>query len=639
MQGAAKFTSTCTIVTFILSFCLGCATPSPPADQWTTVETAGQQAAAVPSKLPSRDSATAAPGETATNRLLDINISEQPNEIVITLFGTGPLKNYQMQRLGENQFVLDLGDVQRTPPQPPVPTASDKVRLIYRDSASSRGIQIVGTLNRPFERYFLSPTDSNGLMLRLTLVDKSSPRAVPVTRSVSPSPSSSMSVGPEARPVVAPGRVTGPAPVRGSSVGSGQETGLNKSFVGKPISLDLLDADVKNVLRLIADITGTNMVIDPGVAGQVTLKVEQVPWDQVLDLILSMNDLAVDKVGNVIRIATRAKLQQEWKQQEETLKARQQLMEASKDFGEITTEYLAVNYAKPADIAAKISEIKSEKGKISIDDRTSLVIYTDYQSRLQNAKTLISRLDKPTPQVMIEARIVQLNKNMERDLGIEWNFFLASTSGSGSHLFTQDFQVNHPATSPDSFGFSFGQLTGQTIWNVDLILTALETRGEGKIVSAPRVLTMDNVKALIKQGKQVPYLVLSDQNVASTELVDAVLELEVTPHITPDERVRLEIKAKKDQVDLSAPIGIQSQPPIDTKEIQTELLVDDGAVIVIGGIIENSEDRSEEGVPGLNRVPLLGWLFRSNFHKITKTELLIFISPKIVGYNVPPVQG
>jgi len=183
-------------------------------------------------------------------------------------------------------------------------------------------------------------------------------------------------------------------------------------------------------------------------------------------------------------------------------------------------------------------------------------------------------------------------------------------------------------------------LTGQTIWNVDLILSALETRGEGKIVSAPRVLTLDNVQALIKQGQQVPYLVLSDQNVASTQLVDAVLELQVTPHITPDDRVRMEIKAKKDQVDLTGPqVGIQSQPPINTREVQTELLVDDGAVIVIGGIIENTDERSEDGVPGISRVPLLGWLFRRNFHKVEKTELLIFICPKIVGYNIPPVQG
>ena len=631
MQGTIKYRYTCAMASFVVFCCLGCAT-SPSADKQPTVETAKQQRTMLPERSPES-------GVPARNRLLNVNISEQANEIVVTLFSTDPLKNYQMQRVGENQFVLDLGDLQNTLPQPPIPATSDKIRLAYRDSASSKGVQVVGTLKTPFERYFLSPIDNNGLMLRLTLARQATGPSVP-DELTAPRPSPSSTVGGRASSRSRLGRVSAPLSSLGSPPKSEHGVDLKKDFAGKPISLDLLDADVKNVLRLIADITGTNMVIDPGVSGQVTLKVEQVPWDQVLDLILSMNDLAEDKVGNVIRIATRAKLQQEWKQQEESLRARQQLMEAAKDFGEITTEYLAVNYAKPADIAAKINEIKSEKGRVSIDDRTSLVIYTDYQSRLANAKTLISRLDKPTPQVMIEARIVQLNKTATTDLGIQWNFFLSSTSGSGSHLFTQDFQVNHPASSPDLFGFSFGQLTGQTIWNVDLILSALETRGEGKIVSAPRVLTLDNVQALIKQGQQVPYLVLSDQNVASTQLVDAVLELQVTPHITPDDRVRMEIKAKKDQVDLTGPqVGIQSQPPINTREVQTELLVDDGAVIVIGGIIENTDERSEDGVPGLNRVPLLGWLFRRNFHKVEKTELLIFICPKIVGYNIPSVQG
>jgi type IV pilus assembly protein PilQ len=394
-----------------------------------------------------------------------------------------------------------------------------------------------------------------------------------------------------------------------------------------------LAADIKNVLRLIADITGTNMVIEPDVSGQVTVKVEQVPWDQVLDLILSMNDLGKDEVGNVIRIATRAKLRQEWKEQEEAIKAKQQLMEAVKDFGEITTEYLAINYAKPADIASKINEIKSGKGKISIDDRTSLVIYTDFQSRIEDAKTLIGRLDKPTPQVMIEARIVQLNRRASRDLGISWNFFLQHTSDDGSHRFSQDFLVNHPVTG-DLFGFAFGQLTGQTIWNVDLVLSAIESSGEGRIVSAPRVLTMDNVQALIKQGTQIPYLVLSNDNVASTELQDAALELQVTPHITPDNRVRLEIMARKDQPDFANPVGVQAQVPIIKREIQTELLVDNGAVIVIGGIIEDSEERSTEGTPGLSSVPILGRLFKKEQVKIEKTELLIFISPKIVGTNI-----
>lgn len=552
---------------------------------------------------------------------------------MVSIVGNGPFVNTQFQRAGDREFYLDLADIDKDSPRPPLPAASEKIRLGYRDIPSAKGIQLFGTLRSPLDRYFLS-NFNNGLSLRLNLVEQSPPpQAIP-----SSTDRSSHAFSKAQRKLKADAdrnSLAATTPPPRSLPQAEQGLSLKKTFSGKPISLDLLDADVKNVLRLLADITGTNMVIEPDVAGKVTLKVEQVPWDQVLDLILSMNNLGKDQIGSVIRIATRNKLRLEWKEQEEALKARQQLLEATKDFGDMTTEYLAVNYAKPADIAAKINEIKSDKGKISVDERTSLIIYTDYHSRMQNAKTLIGRLDKPTPQVMIEARIAQISKNASREFGVTWNFNLVHTTGSGSHQFTQDFAVNEPVSETNTFGFSLAQLTGQTLWNVDLTLSAIETSGEGRIISAPRVMTLDNVKAMIKQGTQVPYLVLSDQNVSSTELVDAVLELEVTPHITPDNKVRLEIKAKKDSPDFSNPVGVQSQPPIDTREVRTELLVDDGSVIVIGGIIENSKERSEEGVPGLSSVPLLGWLFRKNTVKIDKTELLIFICPKIVGLNAP----
>lgn len=622
MQGALKYIRVYLLVGLVVSSFLGCATSRPVEKPTRTAA----QAPVQPAESPPEKAGTAL--QLKADRILNIRVSEQAGELFVTILGTGPFKDYQFQRTGENQFVLNLADVAKDSPRPPLPTTSGKIKLAYRDAPSSKGLHVSGTLKEPLDRYYLSTID-NGLVLRLSMSGQPKTAESPPSAVKKPLPIPAAQGKPKVPMLAAiqPHKPAGPA--------SKLELGatLTKTYTGKAISLDLLDADIKNVLRLIADITGSNMIIEPDVAGQVTLKVEQVPWDQVLDLILSMNNLGKEQVGNVIRIATRSKLKQEWKEQEEALRAQQKLLEAAKDFGEITTEYLAVNYAKPTEIAAKINEIKSEKGKISIDERTSLIIYTDYQSRLQNAKTLIARLDKPTPQVMIEARIVQLNRNASRDLGITWNFFLQHTSDDGS-FFSQDFFVDHPG-SGDLFGFAFGQLTGQTIWNVDLVLSALENSGEGRIVSAPRVLTLDNVQALIKQGTQVPYLVLSDQNVASTSLVDAVLELQVTPHITPDERVRLEIRAKKDQPDFANPIGIQGQIPINTREIQTELLVDNGAVIVIGGIIENTDERSEEGTPGLSNVPILGRLFKRNTVKTDKTELLIFISPKIVGFTAP----
>jgi len=624
MQGTVKCILRCLLLALALSGFSGCAT-SHPVDK--PVGTVAQARATGAESLPGRSEPAL---QLHANRLSTIRTSEQGNEIFVTILGSGPFKDYQFQRTGENAFVLNLADIAKDSPRPPLTATSDRIRLAYREVPSAQGLQVIGTLKNAFDRYYLSSIDS-GLVVRLNLLSEESKAPAPPPAAVRKTSSIREAPGRPKIPL-SPAMET---PRRPEPPGR-LEMGLNlsKTYTGKAISLDLLDADVKNVLRLIAEITGTNMVIEPDVTGQVTLKVEQVPWDQVLDLILSMNNLGKEEVGNVIRIATRTKLRQEWKEQEEALKAQQQFLEAAKDFGDITTEYLAVNYAKPAEIAAKINEIKSQKGKLSIDERTSLIIYTDYQSRLQNAKNLITRLDKPTPQVMIEARIVQLGRNASRDLGITWNFFLQHVSNDGS-FFESDFLVDHPGSSRDLFGFSFGQLTGQTIWNVDLVLTALESSGEGRIVSAPRVLTLDNVQAIIKQGDQIPYLVLSDQNVASTQLVDAVLELQVTPHITPDERVRMEIRAKKDQPDFSNPVGIQGQVPITTREIQTELLVDNGAVIVIGGIIENTDERSEEGTPGLSSVPILGRLFKKTSVRSEKTELLIFISPRIVGFFTP----
>ena len=204
--------------------------------------------------------------------------------------------------------------------------------------------------------------------------------------------------------------------------GIGTPSAARKQYTGKAVSLDLMDADLRNVLRLLSDLTGTNIVIEPDVTGKVTLKVEQVPWDQVLDMVLSMNDLGKEQVGNVIRIARQVKLRQEWLQQAEAIKAKQSLAESTRDLGELSTVYFSVNFGKPSEIAAKISDGKSERGKVSVDDRTSLIIYTDYPTRIANARQLLTRLDRPTSQVLIEARIVTLNSDTQRQLGMNLSF-------------------------------------------------------------------------------------------------------------------------------------------------------------------------------------------------------------------------
>ena len=346
-----------------------------------------------------------------------------------------------------------------------------------------------------------------------------------------------------------------------------------------------------------------------------------------------MNDLGKEEVGNVIRIARRAKLKQEWGQQVEQIRAKQELLEVSQDIGTVATAYLTVNYAQPVEIASKISEIKSDKGKISVDERSSLVIYTDFPNRIDAARGLLSRLDRATPQVMIEARIVTATREATKSLGTDWSvrfqkqniITLDDTPLAG----TRTFEINRP-TDP-FFGFSIASLWGDTLASIDFKLSALETASQVNIVAAPKVLTINNVKAVISQGTQIPYLVRSDYGSSSTQFKDATVELQVTPHITPDKKVRLEINAKQDEPGAKEyTVGDSSVPGIDTRKITTELLVDDGQVIVIGGVMRSREDESNRGTPGLNKVPILGWLFKTQTTTSQQSELLIFISPQIV---------
>jgi type IV pilus assembly protein PilQ len=436
--------------------------------------------------------------------------------------------------------------------------------------------------------------------------------------------------GPPANPVAAQ------AAERGQLLeGIGTAGAARKQYSGKTISLDLMDADLRNVLRLISDLTSTNIVIEPDVTGKVTLKVEQVPWDQVLDMILSMNDLGKEQVGNVIRIAKMAKLRQEYLQQAEAIKARQSLAETTRDLGELSTVYFPVSFGKPAEIAAKITDSKSERGKVAVDERTSLIIYTDYPARITSARHLLTRLDRPTPQVLIEARIITLKSETFRQLGVNLSFSThnPATTGSGT-----DFFLNPPIPGISQLSFNTFQLVAKTLLHVDLEIQALQTVSLARIVAAPRVLTLDNVKAVVSQGIQVPYLQVGDTaaNVTATAFKDATLELQVTPHITPDRKVRMLINAKQDTVSASTfSVGTANEPGIDTRRVQTELLVDDGNVIVIGGVIDNEFTGQKGSTPGLADIPILGRLFKSETTDDKRNELLIFISPKIIEVSKP----
>ncbi len=407
---------------------------------------------------------------------------------------------------------------------------------------------------------------------------------------------------------------------------------MPKAFTGQKISLDLQEVDIRNVLRLLADVTGKNLVVEPGVSGKVTLKVDNVPWDQVLELILKINELDQVMEGNVIRIATAAKIKAELQRKREEVEAQKELMAAARDLGEIATEYLQVNYADVGDISAQIDNVKSEKGTVSVDNRTNLIIYSDFPKRIETAKEILARLDKATKQVMVESRIVSATTNFSRNLGVSWNagYTANSLAGrlGGSPAF--DMAVAAPTAAVGTFGLAFTRALGvNNILDLDMQLDALENAGEGRVISSPRIFTLDHVQAMIQQGDQIPYPQRTEEGTISTAFAPATLSLTVTPHITPDGKVRLEVLAKRDQADFSR--TVQDVPAIRTQEAQTELLVNDGDTIVIGGIVIQDTEWSEDRVPFLWRIPILGWLFKNRQINDEKSELLIFLSPSIIA--------
>ncbi len=415
-------------------------------------------------------------------------------------------------------------------------------------------------------------------------------------------------------------RIPGPGSMEAEHT---QSPSGKKIYTGRRVTLEFADADIRKIFQLIAEVSNLNFLLGDDVTGTISIKLVNVPWDQALDVILETKGLGMKREGNIVVIRPLGKIQ--------TLADEQQAEKRALEKGmELKTKVFDINYAAVPDIATQFNAVKSERGLIAPDARTNRVIVTDIEPAIEKMTALLKALDIPERQVMIEARIVEATSTFTRDLGIQWGIHTRDgtdvDAGWGGIL---------TGTAPTDVGSTFGPGAaasisfGKLIANgtLDLKLSAAASTGQVKIISTPKVVTLNNKAAKIAQGQSIPYQTVSAEG-TKTEFVEAALTLEVTPHITADGSVSMKIKASNNSAG-AAPAG--TPPPINKKEATTELLVKNGETTVIGGIYVDNDSESEDGVPFLKDVPLLGWLFKSNNKFKSKSELLIFITPKIVS--------
>jgi len=410
-------------------------------------------------------------------------------------------------------------------------------------------------------------------------------------------------------------------------------------YKGARMTLEFADADIRNILKLIGEVSKRNIVWGPEVKGTVSMRLKNVPWDQALDVVLDINNLGKREDGNIIRIMTKetikaleqeeeAKLKAE-RERIKDLKAAQKAAEAEEP---LETAYITVNYQDVTAIKTLIEEnVKGPRGRLSVDTATKTIIITDTASNVKEAKALKDRQDIQIKQVMIEARIVEATTNFGRDIGVEWTGSYQTSrhpwGGSGPRTYTYDFATNFTMPTATTAGIAFSNTAATKVLNAQIALA--ETENKAKTLSAPKIITRDTKKATIKQGTKIVIPSGTDQAGNKTyEQVDATLKLEVTPKITPNNMVILDIDVSDDYPDYSQAIG--ENVPIRTKNANTQMMVASGDTVIIGGIYKENTSNITEGVPWLRKIPIFGWLFKREEQKKDKSELLIFLTPTVL---------
>ncbi|MSQ68013.1 MAG: type IV pilus secretin PilQ [Gammaproteobacteria bacterium] len=417
-------------------------------------------------------------------------------------------------------------------------------------------------------------------------------------------------------------------------------------YTGERLSLNFQDIEVRAVLQLIADFTGFNLIASDTVSGNVTLRLKNTPWDQAMDLILKTKGLAKRQTGNVIMVAP-----------QEEIAAREKLeLESEKQLQELAplrTEFVQVNYAKAGDIAdlmkAKENNLLSERGNVTVDQRTNTLIVQDISENLSEIRKILTALDIPVRQVLIESRIVIATEDFSRDLGVRFGYskklnqdrvndigggqpgdveYPGGVTTFGTPAGAENYIVDLPVATPaGAFRYSIGKVGSYLL---QLELSALQSEGRGEVIASPQVITANQKEAIIESGTEIPYQEASSSGATTVSFKKAVLSLKVTPQITPDDRVILDLRVNDDSVGKT----VANVPSIDTKQVQTQVLVDNGETVVLGGIFVSEKRSGSTRVPFFGDIPYLGHLFRSSSTKDSKQELLIFVTPKILKDNL-----
>ena len=599
--------------------------------------------------------------------LLHISAARRGSATAVTLYGSGRLTASRVDTPadGTPRLVLDLANATSAVPRTTAVGEGpvDKVRIGLSSSAPLM-TQVVMDLTRRVPYRLETSPDGHELTV---LFDPPSPvgdAALASAEQAPPSPSvegAPVSTGqaPQAPlmlqaaaapqtppPAAATGVAQAPAPATQAAPAAQAPAPISQSagtapqkFTGFPISLDFQGADLRAVLRTFAEISGLNIVIDPSIQGTVDVALRDVPWDQALDIILRANRLGYSVDGTIVRIAPLNVLADEEAQ-------RQKLAEAQALAGQLQTLTRTLSYARAEQVQPLITTtVLSRRGSITTDPRTNTLIISDLPERLSQAGELITTLDRPEPQVEIEARIVQTSRDFAQRLGVQWGFTGRAVPELGNTLplafpnqATVDGRtggVQGPDNAPrgvnlgvtaatSAIGLALGAVNGAV--NLDVALSALETSGQGRILSTPRVTTQNNIEAQITQGIQIPIQTVANNTVTVT-FRDAALTLLVQPQITAANTVIMRITVENASPDFSR--SVNGIPPIDTQRALTQVLVSDGETTVIGGIYVSREQSVQGRTPGLYRIPLLGWLFQRNEITDESRELLIFITPRI----------